>query len=349
MKSEDQERASGLTPRTAEILHAIVHAYIETGEPVASRAISKQTPVHLSPASIRNIMADLSDEGYLSQPHTSAGRIPTTKAIREYVQKLELSRGVSVEASRLRQQIRDMDGVEARMERSSHVLTQISRNMGIAAAIPTENQILHQIELVPLAGKRILMVVVTKDRLVRDKVVNVDFDVSHEDLVSLRNYINYNFSDWTVSAIQTEMRKRLETEQAAYDETLQRLGQLLSKGLLDIGSKQTVHTEGASNLMGADLHLTKEKLRDLFLALEEKKKILDLLERFLEQHGEVGIQVGLGQVHPSMQELSLIGVTLTLPGGMEAKVAVLGPMRMNYERVMSAVYHVGKALQSSEP
>lgn len=122
----------------------------------------------------------------------------------------------------------------------------------------------------------------------------------------------------------------------------------MRKGLLDIGLTPTLHAEGASNLVGVDLHLTREKLRELFRTLEEKKRILEILERFLESSGEVGVHVGLGAAHSSMDELALIGVTILLPGGMAAKVAVLGPMRMNYERVMSAVYHVGQALQSAE-
>ncbi|MBI4904755.1 MAG: heat-inducible transcription repressor HrcA [Acidobacteria bacterium] len=344
MKNDGNEY---LPSRDAEILHAIVSAYIETGEPVASRTVSRHGQWGLSPATIRNIMADLSEEGFLSQPHTSAGRVPTAKAFRDYVLSLEVSRGVSMEASRLRQQIRDLDGVDAKVERSSHVLTQISRSMGIAAAIPTDNQMLHQVELIALGGRRVLMVVVTRDRVVRDKVVHVEQDLSNDELASLRNHINLNFSGWTFSAIQEEMRKRLDTERARYDETLQQLGLLLGKGLLDMGGSPKVHTEGAANLVGQDLHITRERLRELFHTLEEKKRILDLLERFLEPNGEVGVQVGLGEIHPSLDELSLIGVTVNLPGGMAAKIAVLGPLRMNYEKVMSAVYHVGQALQSS--
>jgi heat-inducible transcriptional repressor len=105
--------------------------------------------------------------------------------------------------------------------------------------------------------------------------------------------------------------------------------------------------EGASNLVGLDLHLTRERLRDLFRALEEKKRILQLLDRFLEgSRGQVHVQVGLAEAHPSMRPLSLIGINVTLPGGMEAKLAVLGPMRMNYPKVMSAVLHLGQAFQS---
>lgn len=346
MQGGGPNRRSDLSPRSLDILASIVEEYIETGEPVASRTISRLRGKNLSPASIRNIMADLSDEGYLTQPHTSAGRIPTPKAFRLYVRSLPVGKAMSVEGNRLRQEIDRIDGVEAKVERSSQVLTQVSRNMGIAAAIPTKAQILHQVELIALAERRVLMVVVTGDRVVRDKVVLVDRELSADELQTLRNYINAQFSGWTFVDIQRELQARLEAEQSAYDKMLQRVGMLVQRGLFDIGLAPTLHTDGTANLVGVDLHLTREKLRELFWTLDQKRRILDLLERFLESGGEVGIQVGLGDVHPSMDELSLIGLTVDLPGGMAAKIAVLGPLRMNYERVMAAVYHVGQALQN---
>ena len=108
-----------------------------------------------------------------------------------------------------------------------------------------------------------------------------------------------------------------------------------------------MHLEGTSYLIGLDLHLTREKMRELFRALEENKRILHLLDRFQEQpDGELAVLVGLADVHPSMGELSIIGVSIALPGGLSAKIAVLGPMRMNYEKVISAVLHMGQAFQS---
>ena len=143
------------------------------------------------------------------------------------------------------------------------------------------------------------------------------------------------------------LRHRLEQQSAAYDSILKKLAVLYTKGLLDIEVSPEVYLEGASNLVGLDLHLTREKMRELFRALEEKKRILHLLDRFLEQSGgEVMVQVGLGEAHPSMRELSLIGVAVALNGGVCAKIAVLGPMRMNYEKAISAVLHMGQAFQS---
>ncbi|MBV8552079.1 MAG: heat-inducible transcription repressor HrcA [Acidobacteriaceae bacterium] len=335
-----------LTPRHFDVLHAIVQNYIETGEPVASRTISRKYP--MSPASIRNMMADLLEQGYLSQPHTSAGRVPTELAYQSYTKTLMSSRLVQTELDRLHIEIRSAGGVEARIERSSKLLTEITRNFGIAAAIPTENQTLDQVELLGLPDRRILMVVITRDRMVRNKVINVDDTVSQDELASIRNYINYNFSGWVLPNIHRELKRRFELESATYDAILRRVSLLYSKGLLDLGLMPEIHFDGAENLIGLDLHLTRERMRELFRALEEKKRILQLLERFLEQReGELAIQVGLSDVHPSMTELSLIGVRFGLPNGLEAQVAVLGPMRMNYSRAVSAVLHVGQAFKTS--
>lgn len=338
---------SVLTTRTAEVLHSIVQSFIETGEPVASRAIARMRKDNLSPATIRNIMADLADLGYLDQPHTSAGRIPTAKAFQHFAQSLVASRLLSNELGRLREELFRIDTPELRAERTSHLLTELTRNVGIVAAIPSSSLALDQIELVLLPEMRVLMVVVTRDGSVRNQMVQLDEAVTPDELASIRNYVNRNFSGWTLDAIRRELDARLEQEWAAYDHLLRKLTLLYEKGLLDIDLKPRVYLEGTSNLVGLDLHLTKEKLRELFRALEEKKRLIELLDQFLEGGSQnVHVQVGLAEAHPSMRELTLIGVTVELPGGLSAKMAVLGPMRMNYPRVMSAVLHVGEALRS---
>jgi heat-inducible transcriptional repressor len=336
-----------MTPRNFEILHSIVQSYIDTGEPVASRTVSRARLDGLSAATVRNVMADLADDGYLAQPHTSAGRIPTEKAFRRYVHSLIRGRVLSAELQRMRSELSQLDTVEARVEHSSHVLTEMTRGVGIAAAIPALSQTLDHIELIDIGDRRVLMIVVTGDRMIRNRVVPVEEPFSGDELASIRNYINRNFSGWTLREIHGELRRRLEEQSAAYDSILKQLTVLYSKGLLDIEVSPEVHLEGASNLVGLDLHMTREKMRELFRALEEKKRILQLLDQFLEQSaGEVMVQVGLAEAHPSMRDLSLIGVAVALKGGLCAKIAVLGPMRMNYEKAISAVLHMGQAFQS---
>jgi heat-inducible transcriptional repressor len=330
--------------RNLAILHSIVQEYIETGEPVASKTVAHRIRENLSSATVRNIMADLYEEGYLAQPHTSAGRVPTGKAFQSYVHSLSQRRILSAELNRLRGELAHLETMQARVERSSHILTEMTHGLGIAAAIPTPSQTLDQIELVNLPDRRVLMIVATRDHMVRNRVVSLNEQLSIDELQSIRNYINQNFSGWLLTDIQHALDVRLREESAAYDAILRRLNLLYEKGLLEMGLAPEVHVEGASNLVGLDLHLTREKMRDLFRALEQKKKVLLLLDHFLEQpQGEIAVRVGLAEAHPAMGELSIIGISVNLPSGLSGKIAVLGPMRMNYEKVISAVLHVGQA------
>lgn len=337
-----------LRSRHQEILNALVREYIETGEPVASRTLSRRRGELLSAASIRNVMGDLADDGYLAQPHTSAGRVPTEKAFRQYVASLTLNRVVT-ESERLRNELRNLHSVEERIERSSQILMEMTRNVGIAAAIPALAQELDQIELVPLGANRVLMVLVTRDQMVRNRVLALDEPVSTEELTSIRNYVNRNFSGWQLGAARRELLRRMAEERALYDAAQYKLQLLYRQGLLEADPSPEVHMEGASNLLGLDLHLTRETMRELMHALEEKKRLIDLLDRFLEQpSGELEVHVGLEEAHPAMRGLSLIGMTVQMATGLPVKVAVLGPIRMQYERVMAAVMQTSRALESAQ-
>ena len=337
-----------LAQRTVEVMHAIVQSYIETGEPVASRTIARRRRDSLSAATIRNIMAELADHGFLSQPHTSAGRIPTEKAFRHFAQTHAAGRILETELQKLRSELQQIDSSDDRAEQASHILTHLTSNVGIVAAIPDAEQILDQIELVLLPDMRVLMVVVTKDRTVRNQVVKLDDPISQDELASIRNYINRNFTGWALTRVRGELAQRLARESATYDSLLRKLIVLYEKGLLDVALQPRVYLDGTSNLLvNLDLQFAREKLRELFRTLEEKRRILDLLDRFLAgKPGELTVQVGLESAHPLLRGVSLIGVTFNLPGGLSTRMAVLGPMRMNYPRVISAVHHVGHALRS---
>jgi heat-inducible transcriptional repressor len=294
-------------------------------------------------------MADLADEGYLSQPHTSAGRIPTEKAFRFFVGSLTTGRVTAGESDRMKNEFRGLDTVGERVERSSYILVELTRNVGIAAAIPELAQELDQIQLVPLSDRRVLMVLVTRDHMVRNRVVMLEEPTSPEELASICNYVNRNFSGWQLGQARRELLRRIESEREMYHAVMHKLQLLSQKGLLDVDTSPHVHMEGASNLLGLDLHLTREKMRELFHALEEKQRLMELLDRFLEQPpGELAVRVGLEEAHPSMKDLALIGMTIRMASGLPAKVAVLGPMRMNYERVIAAVLQTSRALESAQ-
>ena len=336
-----------LSPREREIVHLIVRAYIETGEPVGSRTISRMRYLSLSPATIRNVMADLSDEGYLAQRHTSAGRIPTDKAFRSFAGSVSAKPLSAPERDRIFSQMNSAESLEEQVSTASRVLTEMTRNVGIAAALPSSSQELEHLELIGLSGNRVLMILATRDKMVRNRVVTLDRGLPQDELARLSNYVNIEFAGWTLEKARAELLRRIEEERAAYDAFLQHLTLLCNKGLLVADRDPQVEMDGASYLVGLDLHLTRERMRDLFRALEEKKHVVAMLDRFLESSGgQVGIHVGLEDAHPAMRELTLIGVTINLPSGVRARVAVLGPMRMHYERVISAVHQIGRTFES---
>jgi heat-inducible transcriptional repressor len=221
--------------------------------------------------------------------------------------------------------------------------------VGIAAALPPSVQELDQIELVLLDGRRVLVILVTRDGMVHDRVVTLEEAVSPGELENIRNYVNRSFSGWRLEDARRELLQRIAEERAVYDAVLRKLSLLYQKGLLEVEATPDVHMEGASNLVGLDLNLTREKLRELLHALEEKKRLVELLDRVLEQStGSLAVRVGLQEAHPAMKELSLIGTAFPMPGGAWARIAVLGPMRMHYERVMAAVLQTRRELQDMQ-
>lgn len=336
-----------ISGRKRQILHAIVDAYLESGEPVASSAVSQR---HFpgsapSPATIRNAMAELSELGYLTQSHASAGRVPTASAIQDFVDSLPAVRPHSAEVHRLSRQFQARESWPDRIQQGSHLLTELTHQLGIAAALPSESQILHQLELIPLADRQYLMVVVTADHHVHNQLVRLDIDLSPVDLTQIRNYLNEEFRGWSISDARRELERRLEDERSEYRNLLASIEHFYSRGLLEFGLGPLVFLDGAAYLLGLDLQITRERLRELFQALEQKKKILDLLDQFLKTtDSRPAVKVGLAEAHPALEDFSLVGMQVTLAPGMSARIAVLGPLRLNYPRTMAAVLEVGQAL-----
>jgi heat-inducible transcriptional repressor len=338
---------SALSRRESSILNSIVKAYLESGEPVASQSLARIRGVELSAASIRNVMADLAEQGYLAQPHASAGRIPTPAAIQAYVKTLAVQ-VVASELAKMRRDLERAQSVEDRMERSSRILTEWTHNAAIAAAIPASERVLREVQFVVLPERRLLMVVVTAGGEVLNQVVDLAEPLGETELVSIRNYVNRSFAGWTLSAARRELERRLRVESLAYDSVLRRLMELHLGGLLDVAlDEPEVSLDGASNLLAIDLHLTRTAMRDLFRTLEEKKRLLDLLDRYLEKATEgPEVRVGLDEIHPSMGGLAVVGIGVDRPDGTRTRVAVLGPHRMDYARAISAVSHMHQALRS---
>src|SRR5437870_10241286 len=286
--------------REREILTAIVETFICSGEPVGSRTLSRSNREGLSPASIRNVMADLSDSGYLEQPHTSAGRVPTSEAYRYYVEQITGNARLSQQDETIIQDsLSGISDVQEFMERTSHVLSLISRNVGVAVAIGGPKNALEHVYFSRLGDQKVLAVVITRSGLVRDRVLRLDLPQS--DLDGAARFINDNFRGWTMEAMRSELARRLEQERSEYDrlmtsvESLQRYGALATDD-----SAQVVFVEGAANLVAGEQD--RQRLQELLKTLEEKQKIVDLLGAYLDAKQEaVRVVIGLDEALPSMR------------------------------------------------
>jgi heat-inducible transcriptional repressor len=197
------------------------------------------------------------------------------------------------------------------------------------------------------------MVVITADGGVHHQVVTLERAIDPSRLQEIRNYLNVEFGGWQLADARVELERRLRAERGQYDELLRNLELFYRRGLLHGTASPMVYLDGAAYLVGLDLHLTRERMRELFQALEQKKQMLQLLDQYLANdnratNGQPTVQVGLGGAHPAMADLSLVGMHVALPAGMAARVAVLGPLRLNYARTIAAVMEVGQALALAE-
>jgi heat-inducible transcriptional repressor len=334
----------GIGKREREILTAIVETYISTGEPVGSRTIARSNRESLSPASIRNVMSDLADAGFLEQPHTSSGRVPTTQAYRFYVKQLTGEARLSpADETMIQGSLQGLNDVQEFMERTSHVLSLISRGVGVTvSSTPGQRNALEHVYFQRLADKKVLAVVVTRNGLVRDRVLRLTDDLSAGDLEFAANYINQNFRGWEMEALRNELARRLQQERTEYDRLMRSVEQLYSQGALATeGLQQAVFVEGASNLVITEQD--KERLRQLLATLEEKQRIVDLLSAYLDVRQEaVRVVVGLEDTIPHLNNFVLIGVPARVGDEVMGSLAVIGPTRMDYEHTITAVSYIAR-------
>jgi heat-inducible transcriptional repressor len=329
--------------REREILTAIVETYISTGEPVGSRVLSRASRESLSAATIRNVMADLSDAGYLEQPHTSAGRVPTVEAYRFYVNQLTGRARLSRESeSRIDEAFRGVNDVAEFMERTSHVLSLVSQGVGVAVATAGPSAALDHVYFSRLAENKVLAVVVTKGGIVRDRLLRVDRDLSQNDLDMAARYINENFRGWTMDRLRAEIEHQIEQQRSEYDTLMRSVEDLYRTGALAPERDEAiVYMEGAANLVTDERD--KERLRQMLKALEEKQRIGELLTAYLDVKQEaVRVVIGLDQAPVDLQKFVLIGAPARVGDEMMGSLAVLGPTRMDYEHAITAVSYIAK-------
>ena len=344
-----------ISPRERLVLTAILEMYIATGEPVASQAVARlyADKEGMSSATIRNVMATLSEVGLLEQPHTSAGRVPTAKAFRFYVEHLagaaRAAAGTHAAAQLPVEKREQIDacfaGVTSRqhfLERTSHVLALISSGVGMATAAAGESETLEHIHFSRLAAQRVLAVVVTRGGTVLDRVLQLDRDLDQGDLEVAANFLNGNFRGWSIDKMRAEIARRMDEERSEFDRLMQSLNELVRKGALAGGPpSQVIFVEGVANLVQRDLD--QERLRALLAALETKQRLIDLLSAYVDARQQaVRVVVGLEDAIADMENMVLIGTGTRLGAESVGTVAVLAPTRIRYNETIQAVSYIAQ-------
>ena len=330
-------------PREREILTAIVETYISTGEPVGSRTLSRQNKDGLSPATIRNVMADLSDTGFLEQPHTSAGRVPTSQAYRYYVDQISGQATISpADQTLISDTLQGTVDVQEFLERTSHVLSLVSSCVGVAIGSSGPKNALEHVYFSRQGSNRVLAVVVMKSGVVHDRMMRLERDLDQSDLNTAANYINENFRGWSLSNIKAELGRRIEQVRSEYDQLMKSLEELHKSGALAAEEPpKNIFVEGVANLVGNQQD--RERLRELVKTLEEKERVADLLSAYLDTRQEaVRVVIGLEEAMPEMRNFVLIGAPARIGEEMRGSLAVIGPTRMDYQHTITAVSYIAQ-------
>lgn len=340
-----------LDNRKKEILAAIVKAHITTGEPVGSFALARQSSERLSSATIRNICAELEDEGYLSHPHTSAGRVPTDKGYRYYVDNIvggiRLSRS---DVARINERLLDEESLsspERLMERTSHLLSQLSDNVGIVVPPSIARDILHHIEFVKLPDSRILVITVSSTGRVQDRVIRVDEDFTKDELSSTARYLVENFKGWTLAEIRDELLRRMTEEKALYDKFLRNAVLLCGQSLQE-GDQPDVFIEGASNILTKPDFADTERMHALLKMFEQKGRIVKILNECIEnaRREAVAIRIGSENRFLDLRDCTIIASPCFYQDGMAVgSIGVVGPTRIEYDRLISVVDYIARLFE----
>lgn len=331
--------------RSRRILAALVREFIASGEPVASSVLVTAAGLGVSSATVRNILARLEDEGFLQQPHTSAGRIPTDRGYRFYVDLLLESkrpgRAATVVEARLRRESIDRSS-DSVLPQVSHVLSQASKTVGFATRTANENAVFDRIEFVPLTATRVLVVIVARGGHVIQKVIDVGEPLHADDLRQAASYLNAEFSGLPLHHAREAVLDRINEERLLYDALLARAMRLATSAFDDLPSNRTIYVDGASALLDDSTGLTRAMMQALLELIEEKQRLLNLLNEYIDGKG-LTVVIGAEHLAPSLRPFSMV-VSSYDDGTGIGTVGVIGPTRMRYSRAITVVDGAAQAV-----
>ena len=352
------DASRSIDPRMEGLLAALIKEHLITGEAVGSRVLSDRFAhgYGWSPATIRNVMGELEEAGFVEQPHTSAGRVPTDTGYRYYVDNMlgeaRLSRG-DLKAIDDLFSVGDIDAVaspDRLMEAASHVLSASSENVGIVISPSLAENRLKHIEFVELPDKRILVVLVSTSGIIHNKVIRTtEEDLTQEELNRTARYLNTEFGGKSLSSIRAEIVELMKEEKALYDRLLQN-AVLLCERSLEGEEASDVYVDGASNILSKPDFADIERMRELFRTFEEKSRLIKILNQCISHDSSYfgDVHVVIGREHPasSLQDCALI--TAPYRAGSNERVgtlSVVGPMRIEYARIMAMVNYMARLIE----
>lgn len=335
--------------RAGHLLKVLIERYIQDGQPVGSRTLSRDSGLDLSPATIRNVMSDLEMMGLISAPHTSAGRIPTPQGYRLFVDSLiKLKQPSAAEINQIQRDLslgqNDSGGLQAQ---ASAILSKVTEMAGVVTVPKPERNILRQIEFLPLADNRVLAILILNEKEVQNRVLHTPRNYSESELRMAANFVNQHFGGKDLSEVRESLLSEL-------DKTRDSMNQAMLDAVAFAGSAFTATPDKQDDLLFAGetklMHFAElsdlERLRQLFDAFSEKRLVLDLLDRSIKAKG-IQIFIGEESGYQILDNCSVVTAPYVVDDELIGVLGVIGPTRMAYERVIPVVEVTAKILSSA--
>lgn len=326
----------GLDDRKMKILQTIIKTYLETGEPVGSRTISKCADLSLSSATIRNEMADLEDLGYIIQPHTSAGRIPSDKGYRWYVDTLIEEKEQEVTEIK-EQMLQKADKMDQLLKQAAKVLA-ANTNYATMISAPTYNRNkLKFIQLSQVDESQVIAVIVMEGNIIKNKIITVGEELGNETLLKLNMLLNTNLTGMSIEEINLGMIARLKEQAGIHSEVISDVLDAVAN-VIQVDDLE-IYTSGATNIFKYPELSDKQSAQEIISAFEEKQQLASIVSQTLSEEDNRGIQVYIGNETPvkNMKDCSVVTATYELGEGMQGTIGIVGPKRMDYEHVMKTL------------
>ncbi len=334
-----------VSERAQHFLKALIERYIREGQPVGSRTLAKDTGLDLSPATIRNVMADLEDLGLVSSPHTSAGRIPTITGYRMFIDSLLTIQNLNKqEVEKIRKELMVGGGESAEVLKSaSMLLSGVTHMAGVVTLTRRDRPTFRQIEFLPLSDRRVLAILVTQDGEVHNRILHTHRDFTRAELDQAANFLNKSFAGFEMEVVRQRVLQQLNDAREHFDQIMTQALAMADEVVNSSESKEDCVIAGQTNLMEFAELSGLEQLRKLFDAFTEKREILHLLDQFLDADG-VQIFIGEESGYQLLNGCSVVTAPYQVNEEVVGVLGVIGPTRMNYERVIPVVDVTAKIL-----